>query len=55
MVPKPIQNEVWRTYRPGQEISKDPSDDYMIAYRKAVSSVEFLEGKPVSFPEVLNG
>jgi hypothetical protein len=53
MVPKPIQNEVWRAYRPGQEVTKDPSEDYMRAYQRAVASVEQREGRQASFPGVL--
>lgn len=31
MLPKRLRDEIWRTYRPGQEITKDPSDDYLAA------------------------
>ena len=34
-LPKPIRDEIWRTYRPGQEITKDPSDAYMVAAQAA--------------------
>lgn len=30
-LPKPLRDKIWRTYRAGQEISKDPSDEYMEA------------------------
>ena len=39
MVPKALQAEVWRTYRPGQEIDKDPSAEYMVAQRAAIDAV----------------
>ena len=29
MLPKWLRDEVWRTYRPGQEITKDPSREYV--------------------------
>lgn len=34
-LPKPIRDEIWRTNRPGQEISKTPSPDYLTAARAA--------------------
>lgn len=34
-LPKPLRDEIWRTYRPGQEIDKQPSGDYMDAAREA--------------------
>jgi hypothetical protein len=52
MVPRGVQAQVWATYRPGQEVTKDPSDEYMKAYRLAVISVELKEGRKPSFPEV---
>lgn len=35
MVPKSIQKQVWATYRPGQEVDKHPSPEYMEAQRIA--------------------
>lgn len=29
ILPKRLRDEVWRTYRPGQEITKDPSREYV--------------------------
>lgn len=43
MVPRSIQREVWATYVPGQEIRKDPTDEYMDAQRRAVEAVEIRE------------
>ena len=40
MVPRPLQARIWATYRPGQEIDKQPSDEYMEAQRAAVRAVE---------------
>lgn len=31
-LPKRMRDEIWRTYRAGQEVTKDPSDEYMAAY-----------------------
>ena len=28
-LPQVLRNEVWRAYRPGQEIDKHPSQEYM--------------------------
>lgn len=32
-LPMALRNEIWRTYRPGQEITKDPSREYLAAAR----------------------
>ena len=34
-LPYAIRHEIWRTYRPGQEISKTPSEAYIAAARAA--------------------
>ena len=44
MVPKDMQSAIWRTYRPGQEIDKRPSDDYLRAASAAVKKVAAKEG-----------
>lgn len=46
MVPKPQQDAVWATYRPGQERTKDPSREYLIAARAAINAVAEKEGRP---------
>jgi hypothetical protein len=28
MLPKYLRDKIWATYRPGQEVTKDPSDAY---------------------------
>lgn len=43
MVPKKLQREVWRTYRPGQEITKTPSAEYLKAADAAVKAVRQAE------------
>lgn len=35
MLPKPIRDEIWRTFQPGQEDRKDPSPAYVRAARAA--------------------
>lgn len=31
MLPKKLRQQIWATYRPGQEVTKDPSDEYITA------------------------
>ena len=45
MVPRNLQAEVWRTYREGQEIDKQPSPEYLVAQRNAVMAVASKEGR----------
>lgn len=45
MVPHEIQRQVWATYRPGQEIDKKPSFEYIQAQKRAVAAVAQLEGR----------
>lgn len=45
MVPKFAQNDVWATYRPGQEVRKDPSNDYMKAQQRARVLCYMIENK----------
>lgn len=35
MLPKHIRNRIWATYRPGQEITKTPSKEYIEAAEEA--------------------
>lgn len=44
-VPKPLRKEVWRTYRRGQEITKDPSREYLAAAKAAIRAVAEKEGR----------
>lgn len=44
MVPKPLRDEIWRLYVPGQEVRKDPTDEYIDASRAAVEAVAKKEG-----------
>lgn len=43
MVPAPLQRRVWATYRPGQEVDKRPSPEYLAAARAAIDAVAELE------------
>lgn len=39
LVPRALQREVWRTYRPGQEKDKNPSREYLAAATAAIEAV----------------
>ncbi len=45
MVPKPLRDRVWTTYRPGQCDDWNPSLGYCNAAQEAVIAVAKLEGK----------
>ena len=45
MVPKEIQSAVWRHYRPGQEIDKKPTAEYLTVMKLAIDAVAAREGK----------
>ncbi len=34
LLPEQLRNEIWRTYRPGQEITKRPSAEYIAVARR---------------------
>jgi hypothetical protein len=40
-LPKPLRDAIWREYRPGQEIDKQPSDAYLAVQRFACSRLAF--------------
>lgn len=44
MVPRSLQKKVWDTYRPGQEIDKRPTTEYLKAADEAVRAVAKKEG-----------
>lgn len=46
LVPHPLRKQVWKTYRPGQEIDKNPSWAYLQAAHAAINFVARAEGKP---------
>lgn len=43
MVPRELQRAVWATYRPGQEIDKRPSREYLEIARAAIQAVAMKE------------
>ena len=43
LVPRPLKKAVWRFYRPGQEIRKNPSEDYLVAAANAINAVAEIE------------
>lgn len=45
MVPKPIQTEVWKAYRPGQCKDKNVSRIWLVAAAKAMAAVAVNEGR----------
>ncbi len=45
MVPKHLQEDVWRHYRPGQEVTKNPTARYCLAQVRAVNAVALAEGR----------
>lgn len=45
MVPRPLQRQVWATYRPGQEVDKEPTGVYLAAAKAAIASVAEKEGR----------
>lgn len=51
MVPKPLRDNVWATYRPGQEIDKQPSREYMDAQQAArIAVLERIRNKGCADP-----
>ena len=48
MVPKTLQARIWATYRPGQEVDKRPSAEYMAAQKAAVDAVASAEQETYS-------
>jgi hypothetical protein len=42
-VPKPLQHDVWRHYRKGQELDRNPSREYLAAANAAIEAVERAE------------
>ncbi|MBD6620837.1 hypothetical protein FNW02_35080 [Komarekiella sp. 'clone 1'] len=43
MVPKRSQTKVLKTYRKGQEIDKNPSNEYLFAAKEAIQAVQIKE------------
>jgi hypothetical protein len=45
MVPRALQREVWAKYVPGQEIRKDPTEEYLDVMKRAINAVAKREGR----------
>jgi hypothetical protein len=45
MVPRVCARRIRETYRPGQEVTKNPSAEYLVAQKEAVAAVAAREGK----------
>lgn len=48
LVPKILQRGVWRHYRPGQEVDKRPTPEYLEAARKAIDAVRRVQEEATS-------
>lgn len=51
MTPVNVQRLIWKTYREGQEIDKQPSREYLFVQRAAVWAV-FVEEGGCTWPDV---
>jgi hypothetical protein len=49
MVPKDLRDAVWLTYRPGQEIDKSPTMEYLETAHEAINAVAVKEGHEPPF------
>lgn len=45
LVPKLVQQLIWKHYRPGQEVDKKPSTEYLCVAFVSVSCVALKEGR----------
>jgi hypothetical protein len=43
LVPRNFQLDIWKHYKPGQEISKDPTNEYVKAAQRAIAVVIMAE------------
>lgn len=53
MVPKAVQELIWKHYRHEQEIDKKPTIDYIATAFVSISCVALKEGKPLPTLAVL--
>jgi hypothetical protein len=53
-LPIELRHEIWRTYRPRQEISKTPKSDYIAAARKVAAWITSNEAQAVVKHSQLN-
>lgn len=47
-LPRDLRDAIWGTYRPGQEVDKNPSAAYVLAQMRAVNYVAVREGHMTS-------
>lgn len=45
MLPVKIRSEIWRSYQPGQEIMKNPTETYLKAAKKAQDWIQQTYGE----------
>ena len=50
MLPESTRDAVWATYRPGQEITKDPSEEYMDVTTRAIAWLDAFEHDRLDAP-----
>lgn len=50
MVPRDMQTAVWRAYRPGQEVDKQPSQQYLRVAGAAIDAVARKESQQPGLP-----
>jgi hypothetical protein len=50
MLPKRTRDAVWATYRPGQEVTKDPSPEYMDVTAEAIAWLDAIEHDRLDVP-----
>lgn len=43
-LPVSDRNEIWRLYRPGQEVDKNPSPDYLVAANRIIKEQAIRAG-----------
>jgi hypothetical protein len=44
MLPKALRDRVWEQYDPGQEVRKDPTEEYLFVTLECVNYVARMEG-----------
>ena len=52
MVPRDLRDLVWATYRPGQEVRMDPTDEYLEVARTAIEAVAAAEASKSGRPAI---
>lgn len=55
MVPRDMQRAIWRHYRPGQEIDKQPSTTYVQVAKAAIEAVSAIEATRRSPQQTIPG